>query len=618
MSPEMLRGEQYFSEIARVKQELINQYTTNQRLNHAGPIKKKNGGGGAAIVVVMLLWLCCCGCGGGGGADVMVLWWWCVVLWWLLLFGSGVVVVNMENYEDEPVTLTCRSKLKLIKLIRTKFRNTHREELFRNTCFGWLLDLDDFQENCVLIHFMSCPQVERSPEDIVAVPITYHVNGHYIGFGREEFCLITGLRFGLKFSERYEVGLIPFRRLLFESDTDRGHVTGQMLVDNIYGEEFDNLRDEGLLVRAQLYDQLENANEVCAEKLYAAQKRHIPRPAKYTLSGFTWAFKTWILETYNVGALGYYTYQQRYPRAVAWSKITTFQRKNLPNFFEGARPNRRLRPDAFEAKTEWWARRREFFDGRIHEAPPIPTPVKYQVDMMFQNTLIDVIMNWKFGNTMGYPTLILTFFKTQRGCDRTGLKPSRSRLAVRSLTWPKGPQLIRRRLRIPSRHPTSYLGTPHIATPMAQQVFAMWSSANQASPSQNHDVGVAHLDEMRRGIDLNSPVEDLLYMGSRDTDVYISLHNVDPNKVVRNKYVDCMSFLESPKPVVLDCGIKGFVVEEQFWPPGARYTVAKTWTSAMLDKLNKFAIETDFHLMGMLDGSSRPYPSWDDVDIVSI
>nr|GEX01796.1 transposase, MuDR, MULE transposase domain protein [Tanacetum cinerariifolium] len=50
-------------------------------------------------------------------------------------------------------------------------------------------------------------------------------------------------------------------------------------------------------------------------------------------------------------------------------------------------------------------------------------------------------------------------------------------------------------------------------------------------------------------------------------------------------------------------------------PPSARYTVAKTGTSAMLDKSNKFAIETDFHLMGMLDGSSCPYPSWDDVYI---
>ncbi|GKF69899.1 hypothetical protein Tco_0202956, partial [Tanacetum coccineum] len=99
---------------------------------------------------------------------------------------------------------------------------------------------------------MTCLQVKRSPEDTVVVPLTYHVNGHYIEFGREEFCLITGLRFGPEFSESYEVGLILFRRLLFDSDTDGGHVIGQMLVDIINGEEFDNLHDKVALSVCQL------------------------------------------------------------------------------------------------------------------------------------------------------------------------------------------------------------------------------------------------------------------------------------------------------------------------------------------------------------------------------
>ncbi|GJY80640.1 hypothetical protein Tco_0493391, partial [Tanacetum coccineum] len=125
---------------------------------------------------VVVVWFC-------GGGVVLFLW---------LLFGSGVVLLNIENYKDDPVSLTCRN-------------------------------LDDSQENYVLIHFMSCRQVERSREDTVVVPLTYHVNGHYIEFGREEFCLITGLRFGPEFSDRYEVGPIPYRRLVFDSDTDGGH-----------------------------------------------------------------------------------------------------------------------------------------------------------------------------------------------------------------------------------------------------------------------------------------------------------------------------------------------------------------------------------------------------------
>ncbi|GJS79998.1 phospholipase-like protein [Tanacetum coccineum] len=97
----------------------------------------------------------------------------------------------------------------------------------------------------------------------------------------------------------------------------------------------------------------------------------------------------------------------------------------------------------------------------------------------------------------------------------------------------------------------------------------------------------------KAGIDLNPHVEELMFMGSRATDEYIPFYNVDPNKVVRCDYVDSR-------------------------PPGARYIVAKTWTASMLPRSHKFVIETDLHLMGMLDGSPRPYLSWDDVDIVSL
>ncbi|GKF55122.1 hypothetical protein Tco_0165462, partial [Tanacetum coccineum] len=149
---------------------------------------------------------CCC-----GGLVVVV---WCgVVLWWWWWCGAAVV--------DDPVTLTCKN-------------------------------LDDSQENCVLIHFMSCRQVKRSLEDTVVIPLTYHVNGHYIEFGWEEFCLIKGLRFGPEFSERYEVGPIPFRRLVFDSDKDSRHVNGQMLLDIINDEEFDNLHDEVAVAVYQL------------------------------------------------------------------------------------------------------------------------------------------------------------------------------------------------------------------------------------------------------------------------------------------------------------------------------------------------------------------------------
>ncbi|GKA62391.1 hypothetical protein Tco_0761910, partial [Tanacetum coccineum] len=352
-----------------------------------------------------------------------------------------------------------------------------------------------------------------------------------------------------------------------------------------------------------------NANKVRAEKLYAAQNRPIPRAAKYTLSGFTWAFKTWILETYKVPALEYYTHQQRYPRVVAWSNLKRFKRENLKKFFDGVRPNRKLRADEFEAKAEWWVCSRNFFDGRIHEAPPIPPPVNltsrfdvpkyidqrlYEqqqiiVELQKKNEAQDILLNEVYNFYKGQSKVVevrehygltdLRPFQNSQDGPKTFTKQTSSSffdMAQRTPTYPKTLEEP-----IPSRHPTSYPGTSHIATPMTLQGFALWSSTNQAGPSQNPNVGGVNPDEMRRGkretflskyqlspftcmptttvapkkgannirnttrnanvspfnlgkasIDLNSPVGELMYMGSRATDDYISLHNVDPNKVV--------------------------------------------------------------------------------------
>ncbi|GJX76155.1 hypothetical protein Tco_0322966 [Tanacetum coccineum] len=99
---------------------------------------------------------------------------------------------------------------------------------------------------------MSCRQVKSLREDTKVVPFTYHLNGYFIEFGWEEFCLITGLRFGLEYNEHYVEGINPFRILLFGSDIDGGHITGQMLLDKINGEEFDKLQDEDAVAVCQL------------------------------------------------------------------------------------------------------------------------------------------------------------------------------------------------------------------------------------------------------------------------------------------------------------------------------------------------------------------------------
>ncbi|GJR09879.1 hypothetical protein Tco_0792531 [Tanacetum coccineum] len=49
-------------------------------------------------------------------------------------------------------------------------------------------------------------------------------------------------------------------------------------------------------------------------------------------------------------------------------------------------------------------------------------------------------------------------------------------------------------------------------------------------------------------------------------------------------------------------------------PHGARFIMAKAGTTSKHPRSHMFVIETDEHIKGTLDGSKRPYPSWDDVD----
>ncbi|GKD36662.1 phospholipase-like protein [Tanacetum coccineum] len=64
-------------------------------------------------------------------------------------------------------------------------------------------------------------QVECLDGETEIVPLSYHL-GHdiQIQFGREEFCLLTGLRFGVDYSDVYEDSLIPYRRRVCYSTKD--------------------------------------------------------------------------------------------------------------------------------------------------------------------------------------------------------------------------------------------------------------------------------------------------------------------------------------------------------------------------------------------------------------
>ncbi|GJW51416.1 CBS domain-containing protein CBSCBSPB1-like protein [Tanacetum coccineum] len=184
------------------------------------------------------------------------------------------------------VLVTCRSKLRLLKIVKEKVTGTRREELFRQSCFGWVLDQNDWTENCILIHFML-----------------------------EEFCLVTGLRFGVENLADYDdvESRIPFRTHVFPSYLDVEPITGNMVFKIIDDELFDRLHDDDAVSLCCL-------GILQLVLLGVEGKRRIP---------------DWLLRLAN-------------------------DRGNLPV--------ERLTPDETEARSDWWISSRAYFNGRIGQA----------------------------------------------------------------------------------------------------------------------------------------------------------------------------------------------------------------------------------------------------------
>ncbi|GJW90768.1 hypothetical protein Tco_0168321 [Tanacetum coccineum] len=199
------------------------------------------------------------------------------------------------------------------------------------------------------------------------VPLYYHiVNNLQIQFGREEFCLVTGLRFGVEYWVDYDndEDPIPFRRRVFLSSLDGEHITGKIVETLIDSKLFDRLHDDDVISLCcvgilQLgFLGVEGRRFVPDRILWLANDRvgwdnqpidEVDKKS-YSIFGLTRAFKTWILESFRVTATTYYNRHSRYPRAAAWSKKGRFLRSMVIGFFHGNLPVARLTPDDTEAR----------------------------------------------------------------------------------------------------------------------------------------------------------------------------------------------------------------------------------------------------------------------------
>ncbi|GJX04424.1 phospholipase-like protein [Tanacetum coccineum] len=90
-------------------------------------------------------------------------------------------------------------------------------------------------------------QMELLGDETYIVSLYYHlVDNFQIQFGREEFCLVTGLRFEVEYWADYnnEDDPTPFRRPVFSSAKDGKPIIGKMVKKLITSEFFDRLHDD--------------------------------------------------------------------------------------------------------------------------------------------------------------------------------------------------------------------------------------------------------------------------------------------------------------------------------------------------------------------------------------
>ncbi|GJW94969.1 phospholipase-like protein [Tanacetum coccineum] len=191
---------------------------------------------------------------------------------------------------------------------------------------------------------------------------------------KEEFCLVSGLKFGVENSTDYNKAKdpIPFRRRVFSSDLDGRPIRGKDVELLIMSDVFKKLDDNdvvslccvgilqlvllgvedrrqvpnwilrlandrvswdnypwGSYVWPTLYKHLKDANVKRWQPLYASDPTNETGSKTYSIEGFAWAFK-------------------------------------------GQLPVERLVPDEIEARSRWWVSSRAYFDGRSFEDEQIP------------------------------------------------------------------------------------------------------------------------------------------------------------------------------------------------------------------------------------------------------
>ncbi|GKE16266.1 hypothetical protein Tco_1423843, partial [Tanacetum coccineum] len=119
-----------------------------------------------------------------------------------------------------------------------------------------------------------------------------------------------------------------------------------------------------------LYDEIMNVVYNHKSELLEGLHKSRNYVPTYTLSGFVWAFKVWILESFERSNRWWNKVAKAIPRGVGWFEMAIFKRSNYCTLFcKESNPIFDLRPTLAEYQSEWWTSTIDFLKAYVPRTP---------------------------------------------------------------------------------------------------------------------------------------------------------------------------------------------------------------------------------------------------------
>nr|GEU75862.1 hypothetical protein [Tanacetum cinerariifolium] len=164
----------------------------------------------------------------------------------------------------------------------------------------------------------------------------------------------------------------------------------------------------------------------------------------------------------------------------------------------------------------------------------------------------------------------------------------------------------------------SHIGRPNLQTTIETQHDVDGIVDQRVSKTKNKGKK-ANLSPLNLGGVLegyNEEENNVTFLGFQFTGNILFYENVDPAKVRRGNYENVLHFLNNPYQIYLDCYMRGYIVPDTFWQELAPHLCMPGMQRLSYGTPIGWLGGEDPHVIGTLDGSTRPYPSWNDVDWV--